>query len=200
MTNYIYLLSKYYEKYLTKDSYYLIAMTIYHVEILLFITLLGIEYNTHTFLPMITPNHAGGLDFLNYHFSLSNFNAIFYTILILIVDFAFLFIIKKELKHYENTHHTKLSYVLWNCDFLNLTTKKIIIIELLVFYLSIGNPFMRASLYFLSFNTIQIYVIYRIIFKLKIFNPIFILGAYISIIQLFVYPFWVLLWLKIKIG
>jgi hypothetical protein len=127
---------------------------------------------------------------LNYHFSISNFMAVFFTIIILIIDFAFLFIIKNEIKHHEELTHTKFYF--------KLTNKRIFVIEVFVLLLSMGNPVVRAMLYFMSLNTIQIYVIYRFLFKLKVFNPIIILGVYIAIIQLFVYPFWVLFWLWIK--
>jgi hypothetical protein len=65
---------------------------------------------------------------------------------------------------------------------------------------SIGHPMLRACLYFMSFNTMQIYGVYRVIFKLKFLNPIIILGVYIAIISLFLYPFWVLFKLYYTIG
>jgi hypothetical protein len=173
-----------YDKYLSKDYYYLILMTLYHLEILFFAAI-GIEVSSHTFLPMISSSHASSLSILNYQFSFSSFNAIFFTIVILIVDFAFLFIIKKEIKHYEQTRQARFPF--------QLTTMKVIIIEIIVLLLSVGHPTLRAALYFMSFNTIQIYIIYRVIFRLKIFNPVIILGVYIAIIELILYPIWTIL-------
>jgi hypothetical protein len=180
----VYKLLGLYDKYLSKDYYYLILMTLYHLEILFFAAI-GIEVSSHTFLPMISSSHANSLSILNYQFSFSSFNAIFFTIVILIVDFAFLFIIKKEIKHYEQTRQIHFPF--------QLTTMKVIIIEIIVLLLSAGHPTLRASLYFMSFNTIQIYIIYRVIFKLKIFNPVIILGVYIAIIELILYPIWTVL-------
>jgi hypothetical protein len=181
MGKYIFKLNNLYDKYLSKDYYYLILMSIYHIEILFF-AYLGIETTTHTFLPMISSSHANSLSILNYRFSFSSFNAIFFTLVILILDFAFLFIIKKEIKHYEETYQTRFYF--------RLTNFKIFIIEVIVLLMSVGHPTLRASLYFLSFNTFQIYVIYRVLFKIKIFNPVIILGVYVAIIELFLYPFW----------
>jgi hypothetical protein len=179
--NIVFKLGQFYDKWLTKDYYYLILMTIYHLQILL-LAFIGIETTTHTFLPMISASHANSLSVLNYRFSFSSFNAIFFTLVILVLDFAFLFIIKKEINHYEQTRQVHF--------FFKLTNTKIIIIEIIVLMMSMGNPTLRASIYFMSFNTFQIYVIYRLIFKLKIFNPVIILGVYIAIIELFLYPFW----------
>lgn len=182
-----YKISKWYERFFSKEMFYLYAMTVYHIQILLFVTFLGVAYeNTKTFLPMILPDKAGGLTFLNYSFSITDFNALFFTFVILVVDFAFLFIVQKEIVNYEKKHN-KLPFT--------LTTNKIIIIEVLVLWLSMGNPFMRAGLYFISFNTIQIYVTYRIIFPISkvipfcsIIPALFILNAYVAILKLGMYP------------
>jgi len=179
----LYFLFKLYEKLFSKDYFYLIAMTIYHIEILIIVTFLGITIDTNTPMPMILPNQANELTFLNYQFSLSNFNAIFFTFMILLVDFLFLFIIQKEIRNHEEKNHMKFPF--------KLTTGRIFIIEIIVFYLSIGNPFMRAVLYFLSFSTIQIFFIYRILFNIPFFKlffkPLFILGAYLAIMKLTLY-------------
>jgi hypothetical protein len=184
MGKYIFKLNNLYDKYLSKDYYYLILMTIYHIEILFF-AYLGIETTTHTFLPMISSSHANSLSILNYQFSFSSFNAIFFTLVILILDFSFLLIIKKEIKHYEDIRQTNFWF--------KLTTFRIVIIEVIVLLMSMGHPTLRASLYFLSFNTFQIYFIYRLLFKLKIFNPVIIAGVYIAIIELLLYPIWTIL-------
>lgn len=185
-----YKLSCFYDKFLSKDYYYLILMTVYHVEILVMVTFLGITgAKTHTFMPMIGMDEINGATgslstVLNYHFSFTNFTAVMLTIIIVLLDFIFLYIIKSEIKHHENTQHKSFYF--------KLTTPRIFIIEFFVLLLSMGNPVVRAMLYFMSFNTFQIYAIYRLLFKLKIFNPIIILGVYIAIIELLFYPIWIL--------
>jgi hypothetical protein len=203
----IYKLFNLYDKYCSKDYFYLILMSVYHLEILFFVTLLGFDFQVHTFLPMITPDKiygaTGSLNtILNYNFSLSNPYAIMLTITILLIDFIFLYIIKSEIKQHEKTHYTK---VLPKIPFINYQTslnyKEIFFIESLVLYMSIGNPIMRAMLYFMSLNTIQIYIIYRVIFRyITPLKPLFIIGAYISIVKLLIQPIWLVVVTKLTLG
>jgi hypothetical protein len=201
MTLPLYRIYEIYEKYFTNASNYLIGMTIYHLEIIFLLGYLGLNLNTHVWLPMITPDKAGDINFLNYHVG---FNAlsIWWTLAILVIDFTFLYIIKHEIKNYEITHYKRLLPTIFNYN-ITLNKKEIIIIECIIFYLSIGNPIMRGALYSLSFNTIQIYIVYRILFTNyfgQYLKPIFIFACYFSILYLIAQPIYELIRLKILIG
>jgi len=172
-----------YDKYYKKSIYYIYAMTVYHFEIILFLMLFPtITFNLNTFIPLVFSKGIEDFAFLNYQIGF-NFNTIFYSSLILLADFAFLFIIKNEIHKQELKYGVKYWYA--------LDKKRIFFIECIIFYLSLGNPYIRETLYFLSLNTIQIYVIYRIFIAkidkwldIKICHFIFTTGAYLSILML----------------
>jgi len=91
---------------------------------------------------------------------------------ILFLDFALLLILKAEFKS------------------LNLTFKKIFILEILIFLVGIFNPYVRTALLFFSANTLQITIAYRWFIKKWLpFQYFFILGSYILILKLLFYVF-----------
>ena len=52
----IYYLFQLHEKYLGKDYFYLIAMSIYHIQIAIWFIIFQINFKVNTFLPMILPD------------------------------------------------------------------------------------------------------------------------------------------------
>jgi hypothetical protein len=180
----IYKIDSFISKLLKKDYYYLITMSVYHIELILFgiIGFIPKWYNYHTFFPLYFDSSSLHADFLNYEIG---FNAltIFFTLIILILDFTFLFLVRNEIKIEQEKKHT----VFWFYP----SKKMLIPIEILIFYMSLGNPIMRMILYFVSLNTIQIFITYRFIMKygkIIYLNKLFLIGSYLYIIMLTIAP------------
>lgn len=181
----LYKIEYFYNLLFKKDYYYLISMSVYHIELILFgiLGLIPSLYKYKTYFPLYFDTHSLNADFLNYEIGY-NWNTYFYTALIVILDFIFLFMVRYEINVQQKKHNTKYCFY--------PSKKLLIVIELMIFYFSIGNPVARMILYFLSFNTIQIFITYRIIMRyIPFMKQLFILGSYIYIILLTLTPFYV---------
>lgn len=174
----LYKIEKLYNFLFKKHYYYLISMSIYHIELILLgiIGLIPKWYNYKTFFPLYFDSHSLSADFLNYEVGY-NWNTGFYTFIIVVLDFIFLFIVRNEIKIQQEKNNTKYWFY---------PSKKILIlIELCIFYFSIGNPVMRMILYFMSFNTIQIFITYRVIMRyIPFMDKLLLFGSYMYIIIL----------------
>lgn len=186
----LYKLEYWYNKLFKNDYYYLISMSIYHLELIIFgiIGLIPFWYNYHTFFPLYFDTVSLTAPFLKYEIGY-NFNTGFYTFIILSLDFLFLFIIRYEI----NLQQIKKNIKYWFYP----SKKFIIFIEILVFYFSIGSPIMRMVLYFFSLNTIQIFFTYRVVMRyIPYMDKLFLFGSYLYILILTTAPIkeLILLW------
>lgn len=169
---------------LKEDYYYLISMSVYHIELITFglLGLIPVWYRYHTFFPLYFDVHSLNADFINYEIGF-NFLTGFYTAIILLLDYGFLFIIRHEIGVQQEKNNTKYWFY--------PSKKFILFIEIFVFYFSIGNPVMREILYFMSLNTIQIFVTYRVIMrygKIIYLDKLFLFGSYLYIIMITIAP------------
>ncbi len=189
----LYTVDNFISKLFKHDYYYLISMSVYHIELILFgiFGIIPFWYNYHTFFKLYFDSASLSAEFLNYEVG---FNAItiFYTLIIILLDFIFLFIIRKEINEKQIKNNIKYWFY---------PSKKIIlIIEIFVFYFSIGHPITRMILYFISVNTIQIFFTYRYIMKIPYFDKLFLFGSYIYIIMLTISPIRELIYLLFHFG
>lgn len=175
--NYRIFLSKAQKKLFGKPTNFLLAMIIYHVFILLFTFALHQEMPGKVMLRL----GEGDVSAVNAEMhAINSLQAIVTNWIflggILFLDFALLLILKTEFKS------------------LNLTFRKILLIELLIFLVGVFNPYVRTALLFFSANTLQITIAYRwFIKKWLLFQYFFILGSYILILKLLWYIFWVII-------
>lgn len=166
-----------YDKFYSKDYYYLISMSVYHVLIIIFTLVLGVNIPVKT-LFLFTWE---GLNehIVNYSLSL-NFRNLIMMFIIMFFDFIFLFIISNEINNIQQKNNKKYWF--------NLTKKRIIIIEILIFFFTLSHPIPRQIMYFLSFNTFQIFITYKIIKYIPFGKFIFLSGSYISLFKLLLFP------------
>jgi len=163
----MYILNKINDIFYKESHYYLYGMTFYHLLLILF-GLLGVHnLNPKVFFVLdfssLTTNIFGD----NSHTFLST---ILFTLIIMFVDLLFFIIIMYEF------------------DKLKLTMKKIFILEIVVFLLSVFNPVIRMSMLFLSLNTLQITFFYKFITYIPFSKYVFLTVCYIIIIRLILTP------------
>jgi hypothetical protein len=158
--------------------YYLYSMSIYHVIIILFTLYSFPIYRNQVFFSLDF-NFAN--QFNNYIniFSIKN---ILFTLIIMIIDLVFLFIVAYEFKQ------------------LKLTIGKITIIETIIFILCFYNPYIRVSMLFLSLNSLQIFIPYMIMKSISLSKYIFLTGSYINIIYCLIYPIIILISIAMKVN
>lgn len=190
MTITLYKIESLLEKLLKKDYYYLVTMSFYHVELIIFgiLGLIPFWYEFKTFFPLYFDSSSLSAQFLDYEIGY-NAETVFYTFLILMLDIVFLFIVRDEIGKLQIKNNTKYWFY--------PSKKTILIIECFIFYFNIGNPVMRMILYFMSLNTIQIYVTYRFWLKVPIIGKLWLFGSYLNIIMLTIAPIRELLYLII---
>lgn len=146
---------------------YIYLMIIYHVLIALATYLLNRNVPSKVFVYL----DVRDIDFVQKSMvdmdNMGSFVSKITLVVILFCDFALLTILKYELPK------------------LNLTTFKIILLEVPIFIIGYYSAPIRTMLLFFSLNTLQISVAYRwFIKKYKLFQYFFILGALILIIKL----------------
>lgn len=181
------------DKLLKKDYYYLVTMSFYHIELIIFgiLGLIPFWYEFHTFFPLYFDSSSLSAQFLDYEIGY-NAETVFYTFLILLLDITFLFIVRSEIGNLQIKNNTKYWFY--------PSKKAILIIECFIFYFNIGNPIMRMILYFMSLNTIQIYFTYRYWLKIPVIGKIWLFGSYLYIIMLTISPLREIIYLILKFG
>jgi len=162
----MYKLFNLYDKYYKHDYYYLYAMTVYHLIIIIYTYLFKTELYTKTFFVLSWNISTHSTDFI----SVFSFKNLFFISLIFIIDFIFFIVIMKEF------------------DVLKLNYTKIIIFEIIILTLSLSHPTIRNIMYFLSLNTLQITIIYKFVKYIPLGKFLFLTGAYISVLKLLLYP------------
>jgi hypothetical protein len=152
-------------------------MSIYHIIIILF-TLYEIAIYRNQVFFSLDYNFAQQINDKISFYSVKN---ILFTLIIMIVDLLFLWILAYEFKQ------------------LKLTITKITIIEIIIFSICLINPYARVSMLFLSLNSLQIFLPYIIMKNVSISKYIFLTGSYINIIYCLSYPIIILLTLSMKV-
>lgn len=155
-----------YDKFYKHPYYYLYSMSIYHILIILYSYVFILSYTPKTFYTL-SFSIADTTNFFNDGDVLKN---IFYTFLIISIDFIFLYILMKEFKS------------------LNLNYFKVILLEIVIILISISHFILRDIMFFLSLNTLQITIVYIIIKKIPFGKQLFLSASYINILILFFYP------------
>lgn len=150
-----------------KPINFIYSMSFYHVLVALFM-LIGIEYNYKVFF--VLDFSTATVSHLNDNILKSGIMNILFSLSILVVDFIFLIIIMFEFKQ------------------LKLTLKKISIIEVIIFFIALSNPYLRMIMLFLSLNTLAITIFYKIMKNVPYTNYIIVTGSYIIIIKLLLFP------------
>lgn len=163
----------YFDKYYKENYYYLFSMSIYHILIILATLFLSVDFKVKTF--MIFSFNPETVDIINFNMDFT-FKSMFLLFIILLIDFIFLYIIKKEIEYYEQ----KNNKIYW----FRLTTLRMILIELIILSFTIHNPMSRQIMYFLSLNTMQIFFIYKIIKNVSIGKLLFLTWGYIILLKL----------------
>lgn len=163
--NIIYKLDSY-SKYF-KPINFIYSMSFYHILVALFM-FIGIEYNYKVFF--ILDFSSAQITHINDNILKSGMMNILFSLSILLVDFIFLIIIMYEFKQ------------------LKLTWKKISLIEGIIFFVSLSNPYLRVVMMFLSLNTLTITIFYKIMKNIPYTNYIIVTGSYIIIIKLLLFP------------
>jgi hypothetical protein len=154
------------DRFYKKPYYYLYSMSIYHIIIILF-TFYGITIYRNQVFFSLDFNFAEQFNSAINIYSIKN---ILFSLIILIVDLIFFFILAYEFKQ------------------LKLTMAKITVLETIIFVLCIYFPYVRVSMLFLSLNSIQIFIPYMIMKTVGITKYIFLTGSYLNIIYCLIYP------------
>lgn len=161
---------KIYNLFFSKEIYYLYAMSVYHILILIFY-FLGIKSDPQIFYSLtLLGNHP---DLFSYFSTIRGIIESYVLVLyIFIIDVGFLIVLMLEFK--------------W----LRLNYKKILFAEIIIISLTFFFPILRDVMFFLSFNSVGIYIIYRLILKSDLigwfFKFPFLLLVYSFIIKLII--------------
>lgn len=168
-----------------KAKNYLYAMTVYHVVVIIFF-IYGIKgFHLQTLVGIDEGLISRGASIIDILQSGKGLMAtLIICVLIMGIDLVFLLILSYDFKE------------------LNLTWNKIYIIEAIIFISAIYEPVFRALLLFFSLNTLQIFVFYHIaIYFEKISFPIpryvIVLGGYILVLKILIYPFTIIYSLRL---
>lgn len=157
-----------YDKYFSKEIYFVVAYTLIHLILIVFaFTGISSPFQPPVFYQFtiegLNNNLYAGLNGYVYSYLL--------LLLILIIDVLFLIVLMLEFR----------------C--MRLNYKKVLSLEILLLAISFMFPFFREIMFFMSFNTIGIYIIYRLILKnIWYFRFPFIFSSYIFIIRLLLSP------------
>lgn len=157
--------------YLFREKYYyLYAMTIAHLIIIIY-TIIGLDgYTSKTYYTLSLNPYSSVIKNISI-FKLQESIIILFEIYI--IDLIFFLILMFEFKQ------------------LKLTFKKIIIIETIIMILSFSFTPIRDIMFFLSLNSLQITLYYSILMRYIFFMKyVFISASYVYVIQLLLYPIW----------
>jgi len=150
--------------FLFKHSYYyLYVMTVYHILIILSLYYLEKEFANHVWFSL-------SLQLQDIFTELSTIQYLAQKMLwITIIILLDLFLLTIFMIEFER---------------LNLTVKKIVLLEIVIFSVSFYSLIVRDVMFFLSINTLQIYLVFKTMKYIPFLKIVFITGAYIYIFQL----------------